>query len=923
MLINNTLLAIGISLSTSIVLILALLASFVLRRINAETASADALRQSEERFRSLVQNSSDMMTILSVEKVILYESPSIKRILGYKPEELEGKNGCDYIHPEDAPAVEAAFDKLIKNPGIVVSIEYRFRHKDNSWVELESVANNFLENASVKGIAINSRDITGRKHSEKILKRYQLLSEQARDIVLFVRPEGEIIEANNAAIKAYGYQREELLSLKIHDIRAPETHALLAEQMAQADKKGILFETIHRRKDGSTFPVEVSSQGTVDGNQRVLFSIIREISERKQAEIALQKQAERERLIGAIAQPICQSLNLDKILNTTVAEVRQFLKTDRVVIYRFNFNGSGIVVAESVDSDWDSMLGTVIDDHCFAQSGIQLNKQCRLRATEDIYAAGLTQCHIDLLARFQVRASLVVPILQSEQTTQNSTSPYSLLSKKNSHIPNQLWGLLIAYQCRSPRQWQDLEIDLLKQLATSVAIAIQQSELYQQVQLLNADLELQVQERTAQLQQARDFDAMLKRITDKVRDSLEEDQILQTAVRELVQVLNLVSCNSALYNLEQGTATICYEYQTSRPFYKARVLQMGSFPEIYNPLLQGECFQFCSLLPNPIRGQVAMLACPIFDDRGVLGDLWLVHRHDYGFNNLEIGLVQQVANQCAIAIRQARLYQAVQAQVVELERLNRLKDDFLSTVSHELRTPVANMKMAMQMLEIALNQERASFSEIPNLQAQQSKTSRYLQILKNECERENRLINELLDLQKLDAGSQSLVLTAMQLQDWLPQIVEPFQERIKNHQQTLQINISTDMPDLVSDPSSLERIVAELLNNACKYTPPGEEIIITASAKSGKIELSVSNSGVEIAPSELPRIFDKFYRIPSADPWKQGGTGLGLALVKTLTEHLGGKIWVESGSGQTCFKVELPIKGRVQRLEEKAKVKKF
>lgn len=643
MLINNTLLAIGISLATSIVLILALLASFVFRRINAETAS-------------------------------------------------------------------------------------------------------------VKGRAINSGNISDRKHSEEILKRYQLLSEQARDIVLFVRPEGQIIEANNAALKAYGYQREELLSLKIQDIRAPETHALLAEQMAQADKKGILFETIHRRKDGSTFPVEVSSQGTVDGNQRVLLSIIREITERKQAEVALQKQTQRERLIGAIA--------------------------------------------------------------------------------------------------------------------------------------------------------------------------IQQSELYQQVQLLNAELERQVQERTAQLQQARDFDAMLKRITDKVRDSLDEDQILQTAVRELVQVLNLVSCNLALYNLEQGTATICYEYQTSRPFYKARVLQMAKFPEIYNPLLQGECFQFCSLLPNPVRGKTAMLACPIFDDRGVLGDLWLAHSDDYGFNNLEIGLVQQVANQCAIAIRQARLYQAVQAQVVELERLNSLKEDFLSTVSHELRTPVANMKMAMQMLEIALNQERASISEIPNLQAQQSKTSRYLQILKNECERESRLINELLDLQRLDAGSQSLVLTAMQLQGWLPQIVEPFQERIKNHQQTLRINIATDMPDLVSDPSSLERIVAELLNNACKYTPPGEEIIITASAKSGKIELSVSNSGVEIAPSELPRIFDKFYRIPSADPWKQGGTGLGLALVKTLIEHLGGKIWVESGSGQTCFKVELPIKGRVQRLEEKANSKR-
>ncbi|MBV9385639.1 MAG: GAF domain-containing protein, partial [Chroococcidiopsidaceae cyanobacterium CP_BM_ER_R8_30] len=197
-------------------------------------------------------------------------------------------------------------------------------------------------------------------------------------------------------------------------------------------------------------------------------------------------------------------------------------------------------------------------------------------------------------------------------------------------------------------------------------------------------LEHQVQERTRQLQQALDFEARLKRITDKVRDSLDESQIVQAAVKELALGLSVGCCNIALYNLEQGTSTICYEYAISIPASQGRIAQMANYPELYRQLLQNQYFQFCSIVPHPYRGRVAMFASPISDDQGVIGDLWLINQKDHVFSESEIRLVQQVTNQCAIAIRQARLYQAATAQVAELEKLNRLKDDFLSTVSHEL-----------------------------------------------------------------------------------------------------------------------------------------------------------------------------------------------------------------------------------------------
>jgi len=242
-----------------------------------------------------------------------------------------------------------------------------------------------------------------------------------------------------------------------------------------------------------------------------------------------------------------------------------------------------------------------------------------------------------------------------------------------------------------------------------------------------------------------------------------------------------------------------------------------------------------------------------------------------------------------------KLKQAADAQIEELKKLNQLKDDFLSTVSHELRTPVASMRMAIQMLEVSLSQ-RTCIEEVTSV-------SRYLQILKDECKREISLINDLLNLQGLETRSVSSQLQVIQLQHWIPHILKPFQLSAQNHQQSLQAEIAAELPPLLCDPVILERILSELLQNACKYTPSGERIMVVAQAKSGMIQLSVSNSGVEIPAEELPRIFDRFYRISGNDPWKQGGTGLGLALVKRLVEHVSGSIQVQSEENNTCFTV--------------------
>ncbi len=170
----------------------------------------------------------------------------------------------------------------------------------------------------------------------------------------------------------------------------------------------------------------------------------------------VQQQIEREHVVAQITQQIYHSLDLDTILQTTAVEVRRFLHTDRALIFQWAADGHGTVVAESVGAEWQS----VTSDSAFAEDYAKRYHQEQITAIADVHASDVDSCHVELLASLQVKANLVVPILHDHHC----------------------WGLLIAHHCSTPRSWQPLEIDLLKQLAAQVSIALRQAELYQQAQ---------------------------------------------------------------------------------------------------------------------------------------------------------------------------------------------------------------------------------------------------------------------------------------------------------------------------------------------------------------------------------------------------------------------------------------------------------
>ncbi|MEB3312062.1 MAG: PAS domain-containing protein [Snowella sp.] len=198
----------------------------------------------------------------------------------------------------------------------------------------------------------------------------------------------------------------------------------------------------------------------------------------------LEQLQSQESLVAQISLYIHQFFQLEEIYQAIVQEVRSLLKADRVAVYKFNPDRSGVIVAESVLPPWDSCLNTQIEDSCFQNNGGGNYQLGRTFAVSDIYEANLTPCYLQLLEQFQVRANLVVPILLPNHLAQ----------------PPSLWGLLIVHQCSGPRDWQESERYLMQRLAVQLAIALQQAELYQDLQALNSSLEDKVAERTTELQ---------------------------------------------------------------------------------------------------------------------------------------------------------------------------------------------------------------------------------------------------------------------------------------------------------------------------------------------------------------------------------------------------------------------------------------
>lgn len=235
--------------------------------------------------------------------------------------------------------------------------------------------------------------------------------------------------------------------------------------------------------DGSLHWVEGRGQSFDDEAGQAVRTIgtVANIDDRKRTETLLHQQVEQQRLLLEMTQRIRQSLNLQDILQTTVEQMREFLQCDRTIVFQFAPDWAGQVVVESVKAGCMALLPLQIHDPCIGEQYVEPFKKGLITVKSDIYNSGVSPCHIEFLANLQVKANLVAPIL----------------------VGDELWGLLAAHHCTAPRQWQDYEIESIRQIAIQAGIAIQQADLFEQLQTElkeRQQVEIALQETQIQLQ---------------------------------------------------------------------------------------------------------------------------------------------------------------------------------------------------------------------------------------------------------------------------------------------------------------------------------------------------------------------------------------------------------------------------------------
>ena len=280
----------------------------------------------------------------------------------------------------------------------------------------------------------------------------------------------------------------------------------------------------------------------------------------------------------------------------------------------------------------------------------------------------------------------------------------------------------------------------------------------------------------------------------------------------------------------------------------------------------------------------------------------------------DLDLLTTIANDIAVAIDNARAYQQLehltatleqrvqdrtrelQAANEKLRELDRLKSSFVSMVSHELRTPMTSIKGYVDNL---LDGVAGSLSERP---------AYYLKRVKHNVERLTRMINDLLDLSRIEAGGVQLQLSPVSIPELLTDVVEGFQTIAREKGVTVQSRHEGEFPTIQGDRDKLHQILNNLVQNAVKFTPRGGSVIVEGLVRQdGLVQVSVEDTGCGIAPHEIDKVFERFYRGESVPP-EDRGAGLGLAITKNLVEMHGGHIWVESRLGEgTHFYFTLPI----------------
>ncbi|WP_430686216.1 GAF domain-containing protein [Leptolyngbya sp. AN02str] len=647
--------------------------------------------------------------------------------------------------------------------------------------------------------------------------------------------DGNITVWNDECERITGYSAEEMIGKPDALQRLYPNPVYLQQQLSSWERRGNSYrnwEWSLTCKDGSVRTIawsNVADQFPIPGWR--FWGVGIDVTEQKQAECALRQQTEREHLVADIANRIRQSLDLTEILNTTVAEVQRLLKADRVLTYRIDSQGEGMVTHEAVAAGYPRIQDQVLPKEIFPTECHELYRRGRVRAVMNVEQDDMSPCLVEMLRGMQVKAKLVVPILYKEE----------------------LWGLLVVHQCSDVRQWQPWEAELLMQLATQVAIAIHQSELYQQVQC-------ELAERIQAEYKIRDQAALLDVATDAiwVQDLDHYIRYWNRGAERLYGWLAEEVCHRPVeeFLYREPASTITQIRETT--------LRHGQW--------QGELRQWTK------DGQEI-----------VVESRW--------------ALVYDLAEQPkAILMVNTDITQkkSLEHQVLRTQRMESI-GTLAGGIAHDLNNLLAPILMAVPLLEQQLCEQDGS------------KNCQWLNVVEQSARRGAGLVRQVLSFARGVEGERS-PLELKHLVWEIQQIVEETFPKTLTLSTNVPYDLWAVCGDATQLHQILMNLCLNardampcggtLCLDACNLELTEDFTQFQLDAKVGPyVRITVSDTGMGIPKDILDRIFDPFFTTKTTGK----GTGLGLSTVMTIVKSHGGFVTVSSQVDcGTTFQVYLP-----------------
>jgi GAF domain-containing protein len=638
--------------------------------------------------------------------------------------------------------------------------------------------------------------------------------------------------------------------------------------------------TVARRETRPFSDTQVELLKTFADQAVIAIENVRLFTELQARTHELTRSVEQLTALGEVGRVVSSTLDLQTLLGTIVARATQLAGVDAGVIYEYDEHREVFEPRATYHLEDEIMQALVT-------SPIRKGEGATGRLAEvrepiqlpDIRATTL-QSHVrDVLLRVGYRGLLAVPLFRED------------------HL---IGGLTVIR--KEPAEFAPEIVQLLTTFATQSALAIQNARLFREIEEKSRELEVL----------SRNME-QLYRLSTAMQEplSLKEQlgRVLETATRigllDRIYVWAVSPDGDKLVNLAGAGFA-----EDERKQFEGFALPLVEAGAMYRSLRESRPLLFDDETPLPrdlyLKQQYLLkglrtnrfLIIPMIA-RGETVGVFAGDNKPSGrpIARETVELLQTFASHAAVAIANARLFQTIEEKSRELETASRHKSEFLANMSHELRTP---LNAIIGFSEVLLER---MFGEVNDKQTE------YLRDILESGRHLLSLINDILDLSKIEAGRMELELTDFHLPAALDNALTLVRERAGRRGIRLQATVDERLGDVRADERKIKQVVLNLLSNAIKFTPEGGRIDVRAEPSEGVVEVSVSDTGVGIAPQDQEAVFEEFRQVGTADK-KVEGTGLGLSLARKFIELHGGRIWVKSEVGRgSTFTFTIPVRG--------------